>query len=208
MAPEAPRFSGRATAVPCLCGTVTAAKRFGSALSLHVHSHVIVLDGVHAPGAGVPGAGGRLRFHALVAPKAQERRAWTELIVARAGPLLLRLGLWREDGASDDAGEPLSVIDACQAASVRNVAATGARAGWPLRKIVLPGLARSEAGAEGRAIGECSAALPRRACKSRVVVGVTALAAIDATEGSRTTSTSGPRCERRSGRDPSGCTGT
>ena len=36
------------------------------------------------------------------------------------------------------------MIDACQAASVRNVAAMGARAGRPLRKIVLPGLARDE----------------------------------------------------------------
>ena len=46
--------------------------------------------------------------------------------------------------AGDESEEPPAVLDACQAASVRNVAAMGPHAGRPLRKIVLPGLARDE----------------------------------------------------------------
>ncbi len=119
-------------------GAVTAVQRFGGALNLNVHFHVAVVDGVHALGAD-----GRLRFHALPPPTAQECRARTELIASRVRRLLMRRGLLREDGASDDAGEPLSVLDACQAASARNVAAMGARAGRPLRQ---RGLATTSSG--------------------------------------------------------------
>ncbi len=41
--------------------------------------------------------------------------------------------------AGDESQEPPAVLDACQAASMRNVAAMGPHAGRPLRKIVLRG---------------------------------------------------------------------
>ena len=116
---------------------MTAVQRFGGALNLNVHFHAIVLDGVH-----VMSEDGRVRFQALPAPTGVERRAWTEAIASRVTRLLRRRGLLEGDDAGCD--EAPSALQSCQAASVRNVVAMGPRAGRPLRKIVLPGLARDE----------------------------------------------------------------
>jgi hypothetical protein len=117
---------------------VTVVQRFGGALNLNVHVHALVFDGVH-----VMGADGRLRFQALPPPTPRERREWTETIVGLVTRLLRRQGLLGED-ASGASAEEASVLDACQAASMRSVAALGPRSGRPLRKIVLSGLARDE----------------------------------------------------------------
>ena len=118
------------------CGAVTAVQRFGGALNLNLHFHAIVLDGVH-----VRGPNGRLSFRALPPPRPAERLAWTESIARRVTALLRRRGLLDED-LGGRGGEPSTVLDACQAASMGNVVAMGPRAGRPLRKIVLPGLAK------------------------------------------------------------------
>ncbi len=121
------------------CGALTAVQRFGGALNLNVHFHAIVLDGVH-----VMGEDGRVRLQALPAPTGEERRAWTEAIASRVTRLLRRRGLHEGDDAGCD--EAPSALQDCQAASVRNVVAMGPRAGRPLRKIVLSGLARDDGG--------------------------------------------------------------
>jgi len=114
------------------CGAVTVVQRFGGALNLNVHLHAIVLDGVH-----VMGADGRLRFHALPRLTATERVALTATIARRVRLLLGRRGLLAgEEWAGSE--EEATVLDACRAASVRNVVAFGPQAGRPLRKIVLP----------------------------------------------------------------------
>jgi len=143
------RDRARALGAEGKCGAVTAVQRFGGALNLNVHFHVIVLDGVH-----VMGKDGRVRFQALPAPTGKERRAWTEEIASRVARLLRRRGLLAGDDGQATCDEAPSALEACQAASVRNVVAMGPRAGRPLRKIVLPGLARDE----GRGTHEASGA--------------------------------------------------
>jgi hypothetical protein len=49
------------------CGAVTVVQRFGGALNMNVHFHVMVLDGVHVE--TVPG---RVVFRALARPTAAE----------------------------------------------------------------------------------------------------------------------------------------
>ena len=119
------------------CGSVSVVQRFGGTLNLNVHLHAIVLDGVH-----VQESDGHLRFQPLLAPIPAELHALTETIALRVRRLLGREGRLSDDEwpASD---EPPSALDACQAASVRNVVAFGPRAGRPLRKIVLPAVASS-----------------------------------------------------------------
>ena len=91
-----------------------------------------MLDGVH-----VRRIDGSLLFHVLPEMRQAERLALTETIARRVRRLLARRGLLADDaGPAND--ETPTALEACQAASLRNVVAFGPRAGRPLRKIVLP----------------------------------------------------------------------
>jgi hypothetical protein len=87
-------------------GAVTFIQRFGGALNLNVHLHILVLDGVYVrrPGDG-------LRFVAVAAPTSSELQRLVERISERVGRHLERRGLlirdadsayldWDEDQAS------------------------------------------------------------------------------------------------------------
>jgi hypothetical protein len=74
-------------------GAVTLIQRFGSALNLNVHSHMLFLDGVY-----VVGADGRLqRFRPVKAPTTAELTELTQTIAERVGCFLQRQGLLERD---------------------------------------------------------------------------------------------------------------
>ena len=64
-------------------------------------------------------------------------RRFFETIASRVRLLLGKHGLLGDEPTPDSDDAP-SALDACQAASLRNVVALGPRAGRPLRKIMLP----------------------------------------------------------------------
>jgi hypothetical protein len=101
--------SKRAGADAPQCGSVNFVQRCGSSVNLHVHYHLVVLDGVYARDAQ-----GQLVFHPAGAPSAAE----LDGIVARVA----RRGWLRKHGYIDDALEARSnespaqtALDACAA---------------------------------------------------------------------------------------------
>src|SRR5439155_8126189 len=76
------------------CGAVTFVQRFGSAANLHLHFHVISIDGVYAPGRD-----GKPEFFPLRPPENSEVRELAELLAKRI-PVLLR----RRDGDTPQCG--------------------------------------------------------------------------------------------------------
>jgi hypothetical protein len=68
-------------------GAVTLIQRFGSALNLNIHFHLLMLDGVYLPGAGEP------LFRQVSAPTPAELEALLGQIVARIARQLERRGL-------------------------------------------------------------------------------------------------------------------
>jgi hypothetical protein len=72
-------------------GAVTLIQRFGSALNLNIHFHLLVLDGVYVPGEGAP------QFRRVPPPTAPELEAVLGRIVARIARHLERRGLLVRD---------------------------------------------------------------------------------------------------------------
>jgi hypothetical protein len=96
---------------PAQTGAITFVQRFGSAANLHVHAHVLVMDGVFTPTAA---DGFELRFHTLPAPSDSELRVLLTTVRRRVLRHLRRHG-WLE-GTADDA-DPIAddhpVLAAC-----------------------------------------------------------------------------------------------
>ena len=69
-------------------GAVTFVQRFGDALNLNVHFHMLALDGVY-----VRNGNDRPEFHELLAPEDEEIVELTALVAARIRSLLKRRGL-------------------------------------------------------------------------------------------------------------------
>jgi Putative transposase len=106
---------------PFKTGAVTVIQRFDSALALNVHFHSVVLDGVYALDHQA-----RPIFHPTPPP--------TDADVAAVATTILR----RVHALVNDDGDPdaTSALAACTSASITRVAATGARRGSPLRRII------------------------------------------------------------------------
>jgi hypothetical protein len=102
------------------CGAVTFVQRFGSALNLHLHGHVLVLDGVYAALEGEAP-----RFYALPAPEEKDV-AGVAAAVAKKTTALLERGA---DGEEDRLSQDDPWLAGVYAAAVRGRVATGARAG-------------------------------------------------------------------------------
>ena len=119
-------------------GTVTVIQRFGSALNLNVHFHLLALDGVYAPAAEQG-----IRFHALPAPETVEVAKLLAIVSHRILRLLARCGRLREteDGYTvvspeESASErEASELVSCPASSVRGRIALGRRAGGRVRRL-------------------------------------------------------------------------
>jgi hypothetical protein len=84
-------FTGREAAT----GAVTLVQRFGSALNLNIHLHMLCLDGVYAPRPD-----GGLRFTRVKAPEREELDDLVQRIAERVGRALERMGLLQRDAES------------------------------------------------------------------------------------------------------------
>lgn len=73
-------------------GAVTLIQRFGSALNLNIHFHMLFLDGVY-----VDGSDGSARFRGVKAPSNQELTPLAHAIARRVGRFLERQGLLERD---------------------------------------------------------------------------------------------------------------
>ena len=116
------------------CGAVTFVQRFGSSANLHLHFHVLAIDGVYAPRRdGTP------EFFSLRPPENAEVGGLSGVLAERIPALLKRRGM---DSQQSDAEEsdPLSRdqpwLAEVYAASVRGRIATGPNAG---RRVVVSG---------------------------------------------------------------------
>jgi hypothetical protein len=76
-------------------GAVTLIQRFGSALNLNIHFHMLFLDGVYYPDQS-----GKLRFKRTPRPSLEELQALTHTISVRLGRFLERAGLLERDAES------------------------------------------------------------------------------------------------------------
>ena len=76
-------------------GAVTLVQRFGSALNLNIHLHMLCLDGVYAPRPD-----GGLRFTRVKAPEREELEHLVQQIAVRLGRALERMGLLQRDAES------------------------------------------------------------------------------------------------------------
>ena len=74
-------------------GAVTLIQRFGSALNLNIHFHMLFLDGVYVDGAN----GSSTRFRWVKAPTSAELTQLTHTIARRVGRFLERQGLLERD---------------------------------------------------------------------------------------------------------------
>ena len=105
-------------------GTVTVIQRFGGALNLNVHFHMLVVDGVF-----VREPNGSLRFAAAKAPTDLEVEALLGVTRRRVLRLLVRRGLLCEEPAESLDESEAPPLHALYSASVRQRVAMGRRAG-------------------------------------------------------------------------------
>lgn len=85
-------------------GAVTLIQRFGSALNLNIHSHMLFLDGVC-----IDHLNGTARFHWVKAPTTQELTQLAHTIAHRVGRFLERQGLLQRD--MDNSYLALDLVD-------------------------------------------------------------------------------------------------
>ena len=83
------------------CGAVTFVQRFGSAANLHVHFHVLCIDGVYAPGLD-----GKPEFFPLRPPENSEVADLAQTLAQRIPALLKRRGF---PETSPHLAQPLAV---------------------------------------------------------------------------------------------------
>ena len=103
------------------CGSVTSIQRFGSALNLNLHYHVLVMDGVFHQQAD-----GRQIFRAIKAPSTEDIVCLTSKIQKRVVRLFERRGVFNDDRevSSDE-----QALVASYSASVRGRIGFGENAG-------------------------------------------------------------------------------
>lgn len=110
-------------------GAVTLVQRFGSALNLNVHFHLLFLDGVFLTDGANPPV-----FRHVAAPGASELQSLVERIAARVGQVLERRGLIERDieNAWLAAGAEPGPLDDLIGHSITYRIAVGPRAGQKL----------------------------------------------------------------------------
>ena len=109
-------------------GAVTLIQRFGSALNLNVHFHVLFLDGVYVDSA----KGSSTRFRWVKAPTSAELTHLTHTIARRVGRFLERQGLLERDAENSYlAGDTMEAgpLDALLGHSITYRIAVGPQAG-------------------------------------------------------------------------------
>ncbi|MCP4846138.1 MAG: transposase, partial [Actinomycetia bacterium] len=112
-------------------GSVTVVQRFGSALRLNVHFHILVLDGCYVAGSdGVP------VFHRARPPATALVEALVERIAVKSERFLARAGHGPDDEPASDPDDGQELV---QAASLAGRVGLGRRAGRRTRRVVLVG---------------------------------------------------------------------
>ncbi len=147
-------------------GAITFIQRFGSALNLNVHFHILFLDGVFCPSPESE----KPVFWASNPPTDFDIKELAETIFLRVRRHLKRKGYLKdEDEVSGEGEDPLSrqspLLAACVAASVQNKTALGERAGQYVRKLGVHPL-------EAQVTGYKSAAFKGFSLHGGVAVGV------------------------------------
>jgi hypothetical protein len=116
------------------CGAVTFVQRFGSAANLHVHFHVLAIDGVYAPELD-----GKPEFFPLRPPENAEVADLAQALAERIPALLKRRGWDPQQSGTEDSdrlARDQPWLAAVYAASVCGRVATGANAG---RRVAVAG---------------------------------------------------------------------
>ncbi len=113
-------------------GSVTFVQRFGSALNLNVHFHLLAIDGVFLPSATE--RRGLDAFVALPAPTSEEMRSLLNRVGHETLRVLARHGLLDEE-VEDPIAERYPGLAACYGAAVRGRVALGPRRGSFVRRI-------------------------------------------------------------------------
>lgn len=133
------RRAGLMAASGARTGVVTLIQRFGSALNLNVHLHMLVLDGVYAMKQNGP------RFHRVAPPDPQALEHLLNRLVQRIVRRLTRDGLLIEDPEQPGLElEPTDTLDHLNAASIRYRIAIGEGAGGRILTLKNPALARTD----------------------------------------------------------------
>ncbi len=136
-------------------GAVTLVQRFGGALNLNVHFHMLFLDGVFVESSGSP------VFRGVATPTTAELAALVEKIASRVGRHLERRGLVTRDAenayltedamGADDDGDPMAAL---RGASITYRVAVGRRQGQKAFTVqTVPASADERAGDIGKAGG-------------------------------------------------------
>ena len=107
-------------------GVVTLVQRFGSALNLHIHLHMLALDGVYTVGNS-----GKAKFHRVNAPNQTELRTLLNHVIQRVVRRLEKEGLLIPDPEQPwlDLGFH-ELLDSLSAASIRGVGPPIAHRHW------------------------------------------------------------------------------
>jgi ribosomal protein S27E len=112
-------------------GAVTVVQRFGSALNLNVHLHMLILDGVYTFEHGT------VRFHEVGAPPPDSLERLTAQVVQRVYRRLVADGWLIEDPEQSWLDlEETDALDALRAASIRYRVALGPSAGRRISTLV------------------------------------------------------------------------
>jgi ribosomal protein S27E len=120
-------------------GVVTLIQRFGSALNLNVHLHMLILDGVYTRDQNGP------RFHRVAAPDAQSLERLLNRLVRRILRRLTRDGLLIQDSEQPWLDlEPADTLDQLNAASIRYRIEAGGGAGGRTLALKNPALVRTD----------------------------------------------------------------
>lgn len=135
--------AGLAASSGARTGVVTLIQRFGSALNLNVHLHMLIPDGVYTLEPRGP------RFHRVNAPDAKSLERLLNRLVQRIIRRLSHDGLLVEDTDLQQAElglnlEPADTLDQLNAASIRYRIAVGQGAGGRTLSLKNPGLTRTD----------------------------------------------------------------
>jgi hypothetical protein len=113
-------------------GSVSFVQKFGSSLNATPHYHCLLLDGVYAFQEDTK----EPLFVATLPPTDEDVKQVAETVAARAIRLLERRGVIGEQEVYDEFSAESPVLAGMTAASVRNMIATGDRAGLPVRRVL------------------------------------------------------------------------
>ena len=114
------------------CGAVTFIQRFGDALNLNVHFHLLAIDGVYSADDN-----GDVRFYPVAPPSDREVARVAEKIAHRIERLMIRCGMTTQSGPEKDEefGSAQPLLAELYGASVLGRVATGPKAGRSIIKI-------------------------------------------------------------------------